>query len=333
MAVTGVPRPQRDHAVIMARFARDCLYKMNTLFHKLELPLGPGTAELSMRFGLHSGPVTGGVVRGENARFQLFGDTVNTAARMESTGERGRIQLSEETANLLKKAGKGHWIEPREDKVFAKGKGEMSTFWLKLSTSVDTTSGHSSGHSTGHSSIHDSSNGEVDELKERLLSMESEKLARLVDWNAKVLMRLLKQIVTRRQAQGRKTLTVKAWSELEKKLRSKRGTMVLDEVREMIELPHCDHKSEEQIQDADTMELSPLVEEQVKSLVQGIASMYRSNPFHNFEHASHGNSIELFEKYNQLVPVSLTNIFLSFLQSSCLSPNCSLASSLRRSWR
>lgn len=42
-----------------------------------------------------------------------------------------RIHLSAETAQLLMTAGKGHWVQPREDKVHAKGKGEMSTFWLK----------------------------------------------------------------------------------------------------------------------------------------------------------------------------------------------------------
>jgi len=53
-----------------------------------------------MRFGLHSGPVTAGVLRGEKCRFQLFGDTVNTCARLESTGMKNMIQLSEDTANL-----------------------------------------------------------------------------------------------------------------------------------------------------------------------------------------------------------------------------------------
>ena len=66
-----------------------------------------GTADLNMRFGLHSGPVTAGVLRvSQNARFQLFGDTVNTAARMESNGSPGMIHISQETANELTANGK-----------------------------------------------------------------------------------------------------------------------------------------------------------------------------------------------------------------------------------
>jgi hypothetical protein len=84
-----------------------------------------------MRVGLHSGPVTAGVLRGEKARFQLFGDTVNTAARMESTGQKGRIHVSESTATLLINAGKQAWINARDELVQAKGKGEMQTYWVK----------------------------------------------------------------------------------------------------------------------------------------------------------------------------------------------------------
>lgn len=53
----------------MARFARDCMHKMNETVKKLELSLGPDTADLACRFGLHSGPCTAGVLRGERARF------------------------------------------------------------------------------------------------------------------------------------------------------------------------------------------------------------------------------------------------------------------------
>ena len=52
----------------MVKFARDCMQRMHILVHQLEVVLGPDTADLDMRFGLHSGPVTAGVLRGERSR-------------------------------------------------------------------------------------------------------------------------------------------------------------------------------------------------------------------------------------------------------------------------
>lgn len=93
--------------------------KANELIRELELTLGPDTAGLAMRFGLHSGQVTAGVMRCDRARFQLFGDTVNTAARIESTGKRNRIHLSKQTASLIMASGSMNWvIEVPENEIW-----------------------------------------------------------------------------------------------------------------------------------------------------------------------------------------------------------------------
>lgn len=106
VAVSGVPEPRADHAIAMCKFANDILTTMRKLTRQMESSLGPDTGELMLRIGLHSGPVTAGVLRGERARFQLFGDTMNTAARMEQTGTKNRIQISETTAGCLHAGGK-----------------------------------------------------------------------------------------------------------------------------------------------------------------------------------------------------------------------------------
>ena len=130
VAVAGLPEAQPDHAVIMAKFARDCLLDFSLVINRLADTLGSDTANLEMRVGLHSGSTTGGVLRGEKGRFQLFGDTVNTASRMESTGVPGRIHCSQATADALSAKGKSSWLSPRNEKVVAKGKGEMQTYFV-----------------------------------------------------------------------------------------------------------------------------------------------------------------------------------------------------------
>jgi class 3 adenylate cyclase len=125
VAVTGLPEPSKDHAIVLARFAWKCVLTTISVCKRLEATLGPGTADLALRVGLHSGPVTAGVLRGEKSRFQLFGDTMNTASRVESNGMKNRVQVSQSTADLLISGGKQHWLTPRENKIDAKGKGAM----------------------------------------------------------------------------------------------------------------------------------------------------------------------------------------------------------------
>ena len=60
---------------------------MSEMTKDLEVQLGPDCTDLKMRFGMHSGPVTAGVLRGDRARFQLFGDTVNTGMYLNWTTE------------------------------------------------------------------------------------------------------------------------------------------------------------------------------------------------------------------------------------------------------
>jgi hypothetical protein len=111
-----------------------------------------------------------GVLRGEKSRFQLFGDTVNIASRMESTGERNRVQVSQATADLLVMAGKQHWIQPREGLVDAKGLGQVQTYWIVAHNQKSTVS---SGDSTGSSD--DSECSFVDQGTGVLLKTRSKK--------------------------------------------------------------------------------------------------------------------------------------------------------------
>lgn len=126
----SLPDPAQNHATLLSQFAFEARDKAREVCARLDGD-GLNTAKLDMRFGIHSGDITAGILRGTKSRFELFGDTINTASRMESTSQPGKIQVSEETAKLLRGDGKSHWLCKRPDVQSVKGKGMMQTYWLE----------------------------------------------------------------------------------------------------------------------------------------------------------------------------------------------------------
>jgi len=126
LAATNLVKDQPDHARIIAEFAIDAMEAaQDTLIDEHNPSLG----YLNIRVGFHSGPIVAHVVGTHHPKYTLFGDTINTASRMESTSEVGRIQCSEQSAAHLHKQFPELDILPR-GKINVKGKGEMETFWV-----------------------------------------------------------------------------------------------------------------------------------------------------------------------------------------------------------
>ena len=294
------PEARKDHAVVMARFARDCLYKMSCLLPVLEERLGPETSELGLRVGLHSGPVTAGVLRGDKARFQLFGDTVNTTARIETTGAKNCIHVSQETASLLSNAGKGHWLRPREEKVAAKGKGELTTFWLDTKSNASRSYSFTGSENSDSVNVHLRNDLTVQYRKSvEEAASESSRTARLVSWSTDVLTKLLRAIVARREAIGTVPDLEGVLEATEQSILEK-GATVLEEVQDVIILPKYNAKARNKVTNPEAIDLGDEVAEQLQNYVQTIAGLYRENPFHNFEHVSHVamSAVKLLSRIN-----------------------------------
>lgn len=262
----------------MARFAHECLLQMKQLTRALEVTLGPGTSELTLRIGMHSGSVIAGVLRGEKSRFQLFGDTMNVASRMESTGEKNLIQVSQETADLIVSAGKQHWLTARDEAIYAKGKGSLQTYWLqprrrRSSVHSDDRSGADTGTTN---SLEEYSDGDMYKISASVMltsnqwvntnighcnySNEKSMDNRLVDWNADILWSLLSKVIVSRNHDSLPShISVSALQSpvIKAKANGRSG-------------PSND-----------------VIRQQLRSFVGKIASLYPANPFHNFEHASH----------------------------------------------
>jgi Adenylate and Guanylate cyclase catalytic domain len=229
----------------MVKFASSCRQKFNHLVSDLVTRLGPDTRDLMLRIGLHCGPVTAGVLRGQKSRFQLFGDTVNTASRMESNGIPNKIHISPEVARVLDESGKGHWITLRDTLVQAKGKGAIQTYWVEpggKGSSTETTTSEVNGNCLDETS--------------------------LIDWTTDILCSLTKQAMFHYQSRDiadEPTIEIRA---------TKGFGTVLDEVEEVIEIPPYD------LDQANVLpgvhELSNEVKREIHVFVTAISRTYRS---------------------------------------------------------
>jgi adenylate cyclase len=119
MAAAGVPAPRTDHARVMALMAIDMREAMRSQD-------GVGHLGLELRIGINSGPVVAGVIGRKRFLYDLWGDAVNMASRMESHGTPGQIQVTRATYELLNDEFE---LEPRGT-VPIKGKGDVETWYL-----------------------------------------------------------------------------------------------------------------------------------------------------------------------------------------------------------
>jgi len=119
MVAAGVPTPRPDHAQALALMAIDMREAMRDAD-------AVGDLGLELRIGINSGPVVAGVIGRKRFLYDLWGDAVNTASRMESHGAPGQIQITRATYELIR----GDFVCEPHGSIEVKGKGEMETWYL-----------------------------------------------------------------------------------------------------------------------------------------------------------------------------------------------------------
>ena len=215
--------------------------------------------------------------------------TVNVAARMESTGIKNMIHISKETADLLIGSGRGHWVTPRAESVHAKGKGQLQTFWLEVKNDAAVSSS-SEGESSSAFPREDQESILEKGPVSSSLEMKSDtgnnqtvlepKARRLVDWNTDILLRILRDVVSHRVAKEEIPDSEEELAAAEVAIQ-KPGTIVFDELIDIISLPSYDREGMQRKKTSAPAELSQAVMDQLKEYVTCIAGLYRNNPFHN----------------------------------------------------
>jgi class 3 adenylate cyclase len=119
MVVGGLPLPRNDHAQAVAQIALSIQAEMVNINAQIG-------EKFTLRIGINTGPVVAGVIGLSKFIYDLWGDTVNIASRMETTGIPGKIQVTPATYEKLKE----QFIFKNRGRVPIKGKGEMSTYIL-----------------------------------------------------------------------------------------------------------------------------------------------------------------------------------------------------------